>query len=352
MPGPHPAVAACRSAVRRALRAYGELPEHALVLVACSGGADSLALAAAAAFEAPRAGLRAGAIVVDHRLQPGSEQVAARAAAQCLDLGLDPVDIRAVDVGTGAGPEAEARMQRYAALADAAAAHGARCVLAGHTRDDQAESVLLALARGSGTRSLAGMSPCTTLPTARIDPADRASGSSKRALDEQCALLRPFLDDLTRAQTRAACTALGITWWDDPHNEDRRYLRVRARATLQDLEKEIGPGVIAGLARSAQIARGDADLLDEMALAAADRLREPPWAADELAALPQAVRARVWRLLMARQGAAAADVGRVHVQALDALLTAWHGQGPVDVPGGLRARRVASRLVVERGPVQ
>ena len=309
-----------------------------MVLVACSGGADSLALAAATAFEAPRAGVRAGAVIVDHRLQPGSAQVAERAAGQCRELGLDPVEVRTVRVGTESGPEADARSARYAALSEAAVGLDARCVLVAHTRDDQAETVLLALARGSGTRSLAGMAPHTTLPSRRPQ--------------EPIGLIRPFLDDITREQTRAACTALGLTWWDDPHNVDRRYLRVRTRAALRDLEQDIGPGVVAGLVRSAQIARRDADLLDELARDAAYEIGGPPWAAADLAALPDAVRTRVWRLLLTAQGATAADVGRVHVLAVDALLTAWHGQGPVDVPGGLRVRRVASRLHVESGPVQ
>ena len=155
MTGPAPAVAATRVAVRAALH---ELPSG-LVIVGCSGGADSLALAAATAFEATRAGRPAGAVVVDHGLQPDSAGVAARSRCQRAALGLAPCDVVRVQVGSAGGPEADSRQARYAALADAAGRRGAVAVLLGHTLDDQAEQVLLGLVRGSGARSLAGMPP-------------------------------------------------------------------------------------------------------------------------------------------------------------------------------------------------
>src|SRR3954447_2316412 len=209
--GPAPAVAAVRSAVRSALASLRRDPPRAApldaqdqrVLVACSGGADSLALAAATAFEAPRAGVAAGLITVDHGLQDGSADRAARVAALGYELGLDPVEVIRVDVTGPGGPEAAARTARYAALEAAAEALDAS-VLLGHTRDDQAETVLLGLGRGSGPRSIAGM----------------------RAADGR--YLRPFLD-LRRATTAAACAALDLTTWDDPHNDDPAFQRVRLR---------------------------------------------------------------------------------------------------------------------------
>ncbi len=350
MTGPHPAVALTRRVVREAVAG---LPDGSAVLVACSGGSDSLALAAAAAFECPRRGLRAGALVVDHRLQPGSADVAARAAEQCRGLGLDPIGVQTVEVGSGGGPEAAARTARYAALARACEQHGAGAVLLGHTADDQAEQVLLGLVRGSGTRSLAGIPAAGPLPSARSGAPRRVRGAPRRALDpEGPVALRPFLHDVGRAHTRAACTALGLTWWEDPHNRDPRFLRVRARAMLADLEEALGPGVAAGLGRTAAIARADADFLDDLAAQEADRLGPAPWAVADLGAIPHAVRSRVWRVLLSRSGATGADVGRVHVQALEALLTRWHGQGPIDVPGGLSVARTGSRLEVRRRPVQ
>lgn len=310
-------MAATRLAVRRVIRAGG----HRQLLVACSGGADSLALAAATAFEAPRAGLSAAAVVVDHGLQADSASVAARAAKTCRDLGLDPVEIVAVRVQeTGTGPEDAARGVRYRALTQAADELHAEVILLGHTRDDQAETVLLGLARGSGLRSLAGM------PAA--DPGRRIS--------------RPFLE-LTREQTRAACVALGLSWWEDPHNTDDRYARVRARQALVGLERDLGPGVIVGLTRTADLARSDADGLDALAARALAGLGEPPWPVPALLDLIAPVRRRVWRLLLG-------ETAKVHVDRLEELLADWHGQVGVDVPGGRRVSRRGGLIEVDRAP--
>ncbi|HET7399463.1 MAG TPA: tRNA lysidine(34) synthetase TilS [Intrasporangium sp.] len=316
MTGPDPAVAATRLAVREHLT---DVPRGSLLLVGCSGGADSVALAAALAFEAPRAGLRAGAAVVDHGLQAGSADVAARAAAVCARLGLTPVEVLQASVATtGAGLEADARAARFCALEEVAARHDACLVLLGHTRDDQAEQVLLGLSRGSGARSLSGM------PVRR----DR--------------FVRPLLA-LPRATTRAACAAYGIEPWEDPHNEDDSFRRVRARRVLAVLEGELGPGFGAALARSADLLREDADHLECLAHEA--RATLPPAAGhpgvdlDALAALPRAIRTRVWRILAAEAGAPLGDVSAAHVESLDALLTSWHGQGPLHVPGGIAVAR-------------
>ncbi|EWT03588.1 tRNA(Ile)-lysidine synthetase [Intrasporangium oryzae NRRL B-24470] len=316
MPGPDPAVAATRLAVREHV---ADLADGSLVLVACSGGADSLALAAALAFEAPRAGLRAGAVVVDHGLQEGSDLVAEMAAETCRELGLDPVEVTRADVHTtGAGLEADARTARYAAIEAVAARLHAEVVLVGHTRDDQAEQVLLGLSRGSGARSLSGM------------PARRGR------------IVRPLLA-LPRATTRAACEAYGIEPWDDPHNSDESFRRVRARRVLAVLEGELGPGFGAALARSADLLREDADYLERLAHEARAELPDaeglPGVDLDALAALPRAIRTRVWRILAAEAGAPLADVSAAHVESLDALLTSWHGQGPLHVPGGIAVAR-------------
>jgi tRNA(Ile)-lysidine synthase len=292
------------------------------VLVACSGGPDSLALAGALAFEADRTQRPAGAVVVDHGLQRGSGDVCRRTATTLRSLGLDPVEVvpAAVRPGTG-GLEAAAREARYAVLDAAADRHRAALVLLGHTRDDQAEQVLLGLARGSGARSLAGM------PAAR--------GRYRR----------PLLG-LTRAQTRAACEAEGLTWWDDPMNEDPSFARVRARRAVAGLEADLGPGVAAALARTARQLRADAELLDDLAAGATAALGEGPWPAEGLAALPEAVRTRAWRLLLLAAGAPAGQVSHRHVEACDRLLTSWRGQGPVHVPGGLRVSRSGGLVVI------
>lgn len=342
MSGPPPPVAAARAAVTRTL---ADVPVGALVLVACSGGADSLALAATTAFvaarRARRAGagaLRAGAVVVDHGLQPGSAQVAAGAARACRGLGLDPVEVVRVDVTGPGGPESAARDARYAALDAAARRLGASAVLLGHTLDDQAEGVLLGLARGSGARSLAGM-------------------AASRGL-----LRRPFLG-LRRADTEAVCAALGLTPWHDPTNTPPgpaadltgpARSRVRARV-LPVLERELGPGVAAALARTAEQLREDADALDALAATLLDAALaggDGPPAADrgvtlDVAVLERAlpaVRGRALRQAAVRAGCPAGSLTRTHVLALDALLTAWHGQGPLALPGPVWGSRACGRL--------
>ena len=350
MSGPHHAIAATRVAARRALAPFGD---GSLVLVACSGGADSLALAAAVAFEAPRAGLSAGAVVVDHDLQEGSLAVAERAADQCRGLGLAPVEVVSVQVGgpagsqvagraaglaggqvsgpagasgpvagAGSGPESRARDARYRAFEEMTARVGAVAVLLGHTRDDQAEQVLLGLARGSGARSLSGM------------PARRGP------------YVRPLLG-VSRSTTVAACAAAGLTAWLDPHNSDPAYGRVRARALLPILEIELGPGTVAALARSADLLREDADALDDLAAHAREELgpgQVIPAAA--LLRLPTALRTRVWRLLAIEAGCPPGALIATHIDSLDTLVTRWRGQGPIDLPGHVQGSRTDGRVLV------
>lgn len=336
MPGPPAAVAAVRHAVRGPLRAAAE--EGAGVLVACSGGADSLALAAGLAFEADRLRRRggrvlSGAVVVDHALQGGSAEVAARAAATCRALGLDPVLVRRVEVGRGDGPEAAAREARYDAFAEVLDGLGApdrsvRVWLA-HTADDQAEQVLLGLLRGAGTRSLAGM-------PARRGPYER-----------------PLLG-LRRATTREACADQGLAPHQDPHNDDPRFARVRIRQALAVLGDAAGEDLVPALARSADHLRADADLLDALAAGRAAALTEhpgPAWPVEELAGVEAALRPRVWRRLVQRAHGAGPVPTHTHLAGLDRLLTGWTGQGPVHLPGGHRWARWRRDGVAVVGPL-
>jgi len=319
MSGPASAVAATRLAVRTELES---LPSDCVVLVGCSGGPDSLALAGAVGFEAPKLGIKAAGLVVDHRLQRGSSRVAESAAQQCRDLGLDPVEVQTVRVPRdGSGPEGAARSARYRALEDTAERLGAAAVLIGHTRDDQAEQVLLGLARGSGSRSLSGM-------------------PRRRGL-----FVRPFIA-LGRAETEAACAAYELDPWRDPHNEDPTFARVRARGFLRALEAELGPGIAASLARSAEMLREDADYLEDQARTVRPSLGVGPYSAKALLALPRALRTRVWRLLAVEAGSGAGQLTAAHVESLDALLTSWHGQGPLNLPGHVKASRAGDLVTV------
>jgi len=322
--GPPPPVAAVRVAVRRAL---ADVPPGRTVLVGCSGGADSLALAAGLAWEAPRAGWRAGAVVVDHGLQPGSADVAHDAAAACRALGLDPVRVVRVDVGTAGGPEAAARTARHAALDAVADELDAAAVLLGHTLDDQAETVLLGLARGSGAASLAGMAP---------ERRDEATGVR---------WMRPLLT-VRRETTRAACAAMDLEPWDDPHNTDPRFARVRVRErVLPLLETELGPGIAEALARTAEQLREDADAFARMIDETIEDIVEPAEAGiavsvAALAANPPALRNRIIRHVVASEFGQ--SLTRSQTLEVARLVTDWSGQGPIDLPG-CRARR--------RGPV-
>ncbi|MFI6509595.1 tRNA lysidine(34) synthetase TilS [Streptosporangium sp. NPDC050855] len=329
--GPHPAVADVRRAVRLAL---GDLEPGRLVLAACSGGADSLALAAALGFVAPRAGLRAGLLTVDHGLQPGSGDRAADVVGLAPGLGLDPAEALTVSVGTSGGPEAAARQARYAALSRAAERLGAAAVLLAHTRDDQAETVLLGLARGSGTRSLAGMPALTGI------------------------YRRPLLG-LGRVTTVAACAALGLTPWQDPHNLDARYSRVRVRRRLLPvLEDELGPGMAEALARTADLCRDDADALDAWADEVYARSAVPDCALSDIGAVavavpelegvPVAVRRRVLRRAVIDAGAPPGTLAASHVLQIDTLVTAWRGQRRIEVPGGVAVVRRYDTLIFAR----
>ncbi|AIA05042.1 MULTISPECIES: tRNA lysidine(34) synthetase TilS [Streptomyces] len=334
--GPHPAVAAIRLAVRRVL--HDVLNHHCaqdqhgapLVLVACSGGADSMALASALAFEAPKLGVRAGGVTIDHGLQEGSDLRAAEVALRLRALKLDPVDVVSVEVGRAGGPEAAARDARYAALDATADRHGASAVLLGHTRDDQAETVLLGLARGSGIRSLSGMAA--------------AAGTNGR-------YRRPFLD-VDRQTARTACLIQALPVWDDPHNTDPAYTRSRLRHEgLPALEKCLGKGVVEALARTAQLSRDDADALDAWAAEAETAVVDEAGTLDVagLFGLPPAVRRRVLRRAVIAAGSPAGSLFARHIEEVDRLITAWRGQGAINLPGRVGVRRQGGRLVIRQG---
>jgi len=320
MAGPPAAVAAIRRAVRASIADV-----HFPVRVACSGGADSLALAAAVSFVARRDGYgQICGLTVDHGLQPDSAQRAETTAALLSQIGLEPVHILTVDVGTAGGPEAAARAARYAALRRGLLRDGG-CVALGHTRDDQAETVLLGLGRGSGPRSIAGMQTYRE------------------------AWWRPFLD-LPRATTVRACQALGLPVWDDPHNHDPAYRRVRLRNEVMPLLDDVlGGGTSAALARTAALLRQDLEALD----AIAEQWQAEHHATGEilpaagLAQLPAALRQRVLRLWLTCRFVP--DLGSAHLDEAGRLITDWHGQGPIDLPGGFSLSRTSGTLTLKGG---
>lgn len=288
------------------------------IVVGCSGGADSIALVRAAVHVGRELSIGVGAVIIDHQLQQGSMDVSRRALELCVTLGADPVTIVPVDVATGPGAgglEAAARNARRAAFEQYAEQNSVAAVLLGHTLNDQAETVLLGLARGSGARSLSGMRP--------IDGLYR----------------RPLLS-VDRATVRESVSDLDV--FDDPHNEEPRFARVRVRhEVLPVLEEKLGPGVSDALARTADMLRDDADALDAMAQAALVAAGDD---VAKLAELPAAVRTRVLRLMAINAGCTVNDLTREHVLGIDGLLTRWHGQGPLNLPGGVNVERSSGRL--------
>ncbi len=315
----HPSVAAVRLAVRRSL---ADLEPGDTVVVACSGGADSLALLAGTVFEAVPLSLQVIGATVDHGLQEGSREHADRVAEQMRSLGVaESVTARVNVEAPGLGPEAAAREARYAVLLQLAERFSARVVLLGHTLDDQAETVLLGLARGSGARALAGM---------------------RRDFE---VYRRPLLD-VTRADTETACLVEGVDFWTDPHNSDERFTRVRVRTkVLPLLEAELGPGVAATLARTADMLRADTAYLDRSAAEALVTAREDEaLAVATLKGLDPAIRRRVLHLAAVEAGAPHAELFHSHVLEVERLVTDWHGQKWIELPGHVRVQRRDGQL--------
>ena len=312
---------AIRSAVRNALT---DCSAGDLILVAVSGGADSLALAYALSLEAPKLALRIEGVTVDHQLQSQSSVQAEKVVAALSKMGIQKTHVIKVDVDIKDGLEASARRARYAALDACAEKTGALFILLGHTRDDQSESVLLGLARGSGARSLSAM----------------AMRNGK--------YVRPLLA-ITREETLAACAEAQLDPWDDPHNADKTFTRVRVRHdVIPNLEKNLGPGISAALARTASLLRDDADALDQ--LADEEFAAHEPLSLDinRLEKLPKAIRTRVLRMAIYAAGAPSGSLSADHIAPIEAFITDWRGQGPSDLPGGVRVSRISGRLSLSR----
>ena len=311
------AIVAIRNAVKPHL---ARLEAGDNVLVAVSGGADSLALAFAILKESKEFAITPIAITIDHQLQSGSGAQAEKVENQLKEMGYGKVILQKVVVTTESGLEAGARDARYQALSACAAQEKATKVFLGHTRDDQAETVLLGLARGSGTRSLSGMAI------------------------ENGIYLRPLLH-ITRVETVAACKELGIEPWNDPHNGNTEFSRIRVRTeVLPMMEEKLGPGIAAALARSAGILRDDADALDEIAQSEISASDLANLDCEHLSTLVRAIRSRVLRAALYAAGAPSGSITADHLAAVEALVTSWRGQGQVSLPGGVKVERISGRL--------
>jgi tRNA(Ile)-lysidine synthase len=310
------AVPAVRNAVRTWLKNY---EAGDTILVAVSGGADSLALAHALSIESKEFAISVIGVTVDHQLQEQSGAQAEKVELQLKQFGVECI-IKKVTVNLKDGLEASARKARYEALQEVAKEKNAVAVFLGHTRDDQAETVLLGLARGSGTRSLSGMAHHNGL------------------------YVRPLLE-VTRIQNEQYCEELKLKYWNDPHNQNPEFSRVRVRNdALPALEKSIGPGIAEALARSAHLLRDDADALDHWAKREEIHLDLADLECVHLEQLPRAIRTRIIRAAVYAAGAPAGTVSMEHVSAVEALICAWSGQGALNLPGGVKVERISGRL--------
>ena len=295
-----------------------------LVLVGCSGGADSLALVWTTSVVGKRLELKTGAVIVDHQLIPESNDVAHNAKKQCEELGVEKVIIKKVEVNqTNEGLEAAARIARYEAFENVLHETNTKVILLAHTQDDQAETVLMRLTRGSGAKSLSGMSAI--------------SGK----------YLRPFLH-LRKKIVHDSLDLIGMKAWQDPANFDNQYLRVKVRQELMPkLIEVLGEGAISSLDKTSQLLRLDNQALDELAqqfVDAQDDVKKNGLRVKELENLPEAIRTRVLKICAVASGVHPGPFSFEHIEAIDALVKNWHGQGNVDLPGFIQATRVDGSL--------
>jgi tRNA(Ile)-lysidine synthase len=317
MSAPNPATVELRRTVRSWLT---NLPAYSKILVGVSGGADSMALALVLKLEGENFDLEVVPVIVDHGLQKNSDLIAQETADKLKKFGFKEVFLARAQVTVTDGLESSARRARYKIFEQAIDTFGAINFFLAHTENDQAENVLLGLARGSGTKSLSGMAQVNGL------------------------FIRPFLT-ISRALTVAVCNENGIDYWQDPHNQNEEFMRVRVRKNILPLmQAQIGPGIISALARSARILREDSDALDSLAekyLLDKD-LKDLEIA--PLLKLPKAIRTRVLRSAIYVAGAPAGSISAEHLAPIEALVTDWHGQGPTSLPGGVKVSRISGRL--------
>ena len=291
-----------------------------LILFGCSGGTDSMALAAALLKE--NSDTKIIPVVVDHGLQDGSAQTAADTVNKLKQMGFADVASARANVEITDGLEASARRARYQIFNQFIDAYQPKYFLLAHTLNDQAESVLLGLARGSGARSLSGMATVNNI------------------------FIRPLLK-ISREQTTAACIEAGIDIWQDPHNDDQRFARVRVRKNLlPQIERDLGPGVTQALARSADLLRDDADALDDFANQYFQQTDPKDLDVLELERLPKAIRTRVLRLAIYKAGAPSGMLSADHIAQAEALISDWHGQKEVALPGNVKLSRISGRITL------
>jgi tRNA(Ile)-lysidine synthase len=303
--------------IRKVLRPWLENNSQP-ILFGCSGGADSMAMALALFIESKDQKIIP--IVVDHGLQPNSAEVTKQTITTLQKIGYQEIKSAVAQITITDGLEASARRARYQIFNQFIDSYNARFFMLAHTLNDQAEQVLLGLARGSGTRSLSGMAIQNNI------------------------FVRPLLK-ISRAITEAACIEGGVTTWQDPHNEDERFTRVKVRKNvLPVIEENLGPKITEALARSADLLRDDADALDGFAGEFISQVDSSNLEVRDLERLPKAIRTRVLRLAIYNAGAPSGTLSAEHISAVEALISDWHGQKEVSLTGNVKVSRISGRI--------
>ena len=279
-------------------------------------------MALAVALFIERSNTKVIPIVIDHGLQEGSAQITSQTIERLKQIGFTQVESARAQVTMTDGLEASARRARYQLFNQFIETYQPKYFLLAHTLNDQAENVLLGLARGSGARSLSGMAVKNNI------------------------FVRPLLK-ISREVTTAACSEARIEIWSDPHNEDLRFTRVRVRKNLLPIiEDNLGPGITEALVRSADLLRDDADALDGFAAEYFNQADPFNLDVKELERLPKAITTRVLRLAIYKAGAPAGSLSAEHIAAAQALISDWHGQKEVSLPGNVKLLRNSGRITL------
>lgn len=321
------ALASLLGEVQRSIRAQAMLATGERVLIAVSGGADSTGLLLVMAQLRRKLSIELVAAHVNHRLRGiDAERDEACAAENAAALGVPFVRTDLSDLGHGANLEARARVLRYAALRRLAAQAGCSAIATGHTLDDQAETVVMRLVRGSSGRGLGAILP------------RRADG-----------VIRPLID-CRRAEVETVVRQSGLRYRIDESNRDPRFLRTHVRQRVLPLLAELNPSIVRACANLAAASRAERRIVSQwadaqLAAGAADGRLAVAWLQQTVPVL-RPLLVRRWLL---RAGVAQSLTAR-HAQAVLRLAEATRGRSEAHLPGGWTARRLGPHLTVERAP--
>ncbi|HKR31595.1 MAG TPA: tRNA lysidine(34) synthetase TilS [Terriglobales bacterium] len=315
---------------------------EAIAVVGVSGGADSVALLLALdeLIKASKLNIRMVVAHLDHRLRKESGDDARWVKELATGLGhevsIKRVQVKSFALRSGDNLEQAARLARYKWFAEVAQKRRAGLVLTAHTMDDQAETVLLNLLRGSGADGMSGIEPVRPLNA-----------------KDKTLLARPLLAWAGRSDTEELCRSGGIDFRHDQMNEDETFARVRVRRQLLPMMRSFNPRISEALSRTAELLRDDSRALDSAArrlveLSSDNGTRQPQLRTDLLADAPPALRRRALRLWLEQRRGDLRRLELVHVRAIENLVTQNRGGRTIELPRGSTVSCKAGRLTFNR----